>query len=213
MIKLTIDNREIEAENDAVLLQACIDNDIYIPNLCHISSQEKPAASCRLCFVEIQGQKNPVPSCTIRVEAGMVVKTDTEAVRSLQRTALQFLLSTHHVDCAHCPANKKCVLQDMAKFLKVGLKPKHLDPCLKTIEKIESHPFLDYYPNRCVLCGRCIQTCKEKQGQPVLTFAGRGIKTIISFFGEEDPAKSPCKECLACLDVCPVSAITEKEKM
>jgi bidirectional [NiFe] hydrogenase diaphorase subunit len=212
MIKLTVDNKEIEAEEGALLLQVCLDHDIYIPNLCHLKDMKPPAASCRLCFIEIEGKKGPVPSCTIPVEEGMVVRTDTAGVRQLQRTSLQLLLSVHHVDCAHCPANKKCELQHMAKFLKVGLKPKQLDPYLKETEIDSSHPYLDYYPNRCVLCGRCVTVCKANRDQPFLSFAKRGLDTIISFYGEENTSDMPCRECAACVDVCPVSALTMKAK-
>jgi len=131
MPKLWVDGKEIETKQGTTLLQACLDNDIYIPNLCFLESMEDPSASCRMCFVEIEGEKQPMTSCTVKVKDDMVVKTDTPAVRQLQRTALRLLLSVHHVDCKHCPANKKCELQRIAKFLKVGLKPKGLERYLK----------------------------------------------------------------------------------
>ncbi|MBW2033467.1 MAG: (2Fe-2S)-binding protein [Deltaproteobacteria bacterium] len=212
MVKLIIDNKEIEAEEGKNLLQACLDNNIYIPNLCYLHGMDNPPASCRMCFVEIEGEHKPVTSCTVRVKDGMVVKTDTPDIRQLQRTALQLLLSVHDVDCAHCPANKKCELQRIAKFLKVGLKPKRLELLLKEPEIDDEHPLLDYYPNRCVLCGKCIHVCKTKLGQPLLAFARRGFYTTISFYGEKPASdlNSSCKNCLACVEICPVSAITLK---
>jgi predicted molibdopterin-dependent oxidoreductase YjgC len=120
-------------------------------------------------------------------------------------------MSVHHVDCGHCPANKKCELQRIAKFLKVGLKPKHLEPHLKEAEVDESHPFLDYYPNRCVLCGKCIAVCKEKHGRAFLTFAKRGLETVVSSYGEKDGSNLPCGNCLACIAICPVGAIILKD--
>jgi bidirectional [NiFe] hydrogenase diaphorase subunit len=211
MIKLTIDNQEIQAEANATLLQVCLDHDIYIPNLCHLSGVEIPSASCRLCFVEIEGEPAPVTSCTVKVKEGMVVKTDTPAVRHLQRVSLELLLSVHHVDCAHCPANKKCELQKMAKVLKVGLKTKRFDKYLKEPEIDQTHPYLDYYPNRCVLCGRCVAVCKGKHDRPFLTFAKRGLDTVISFYGEENVTNEPCVQCLACIEVCPVSALVQRD--
>ena len=210
MIKLKIDNREIEAPVSAVLLKVCLDHGFYIPNLCYLDGMKEPAASCRLCFVEIEGEDAPVPACTVQVAEGMVVRTDTEAVRQLQRASLQLLLSAHHVDCAHCPANKKCDLQNMAKFLKVGLKPKHLEEHLKDFDIDQSHHCLDYYPNRCVLCGRCVTMCRDIHVQPFLTFSKRGLDTVITFYGGDDLSDTPCKECLACVNVCPVSALLEK---
>ena len=156
MPKLRVDGKEIETKQGTTLLQGCLDNDIYIPNLCFLESMEDPSASCRMCFVEIEGEKQPITSCTVNVKDDMVVKTDTPAVRQLQRTALRLLLSVHHVDCKHCPANKKCELQRIAKFLKVGLKPKGLERYLQETEIDRNHPFINHYPNRCVLCGKCV---------------------------------------------------------
>ena len=209
-IKLTVDGREIKAEEEESLLQACLDNGIYIPNLCHMKGMVRPPASCRLCFVEIEGENRPIPSCTLNVENGMIVKTDTPNVRRLQRSALRLLLSVHRVDCGNCPANKKCELQNLAIFLKVGLKTKNLDNRLKEIDVDESHPCLDYYPNRCVLCGKCVYVCKDKHQKVFLTFAKRGLETVISFYGENEQTPPPCKECHACVDICPVSAILLK---
>lgn len=205
MIKLVVDGGELEVEEGTVLLDACLDHGIYIPNLCHLKGAEEPPASCRLCFVDLQGMGKPVPSCTVRVREGMVVKTDTPEVRALQVSALRLLLSVHDVDCAHCPANRHCALQDMAKFLHVGLKAKGLDNFLKEPRIVEDHPLVDYYPNRCVLCGRCVRTCRSKNGLPVMTFAKRGFDTVISFYGATQSAS--CEDCLACVEVCPVGAL------
>ena len=210
MVTLLVDNIEIEAPEGASLLKACLDNGIYIPNLCYLPDLDHPPASCRLCMDQLEGHAQPVTSCTVRVREGMVVRTDTPVVRRLQRRALQLLLSVHRVDCAHCPANKRCALQRIAAFLKVGLKPKGLEPFLKTPEVDNSHPFLDYYPNRCVLCGRCIYVCRKSQGTSFLTFAKRGVHTIVSFYGENTGEAPPCPDCHACADSCPVGAITLK---
>ena len=77
MPKIRVDGKEIETKQGTTLLQACLDNDIYIPNLCFLESMEDPSASCRMCFVEIEGEKQPITSCTVNVKDDMVVKTDT----------------------------------------------------------------------------------------------------------------------------------------
>lgn len=212
MITIQVDEKEIRAPKGTRLLQACLDHDIYIPNLCYLEGMERPSASCRLCFVEIEGRQGPVPSCTVSVEEGLVVHTGTEEVRQLQRSALQFLLSVHRVDCAHCPANKKCALQDAARFLKVGLRPKHLERHLKEIEIVDEHPAISYYPSRCVLCGRCLHVCENNNEQVLLTFARRGLETIISFFGQENGGWEQCEDCRACIEICPVSALVLKAR-
>jgi NADH dehydrogenase/NADH:ubiquinone oxidoreductase subunit G len=208
MIKILVDHKEIEVQKGTVLLEACLRHGIDVPNLCYLEGMEHPDASCRLCFVEIDGK--PVPACTIRVSAPLVVKTDTAAVRSLQRSALRLLLSVHDVDCAHCPANKKCALQNMAEFLGMGLKPKGLEQYLKEPAVVEDHPLIDYYPNRCVLCGRCVRVCRTKEGRPQMNFARRGFDTWISFYGILEAKEFACDECLACVDICPVGAIALK---
>jgi NADH dehydrogenase/NADH:ubiquinone oxidoreductase subunit G len=212
MVKFLVDDKEIEAAEGTALLQACLDHDIYIPNLCYVKDMESPHTSCRLCFVEIDGQNSPVASCSVKVREGMAVRTDTPAVRRLQQTAFRFLMSMHEIKCKTCPADKKCELRRIAKFLKVGLASKGLERHLKDVETDESHPVFNYYPNRCVLCGRCIYICQKRHGRPLLTFAKRGIDTVISFYGEEDFQNLPGEDCAACLDICPVSAITLKEK-
>jgi NADH dehydrogenase/NADH:ubiquinone oxidoreductase subunit G len=211
VIKLTVDNKEIEAKEGTNLLQVCLENDIYIPNLCYLEDMKQPPASCRLCFVEMDGENKPVASCTLQVKAGMVIRTDSPSVRKLQRAALQLLLSAHHVDCGPCPANKKCDLQHMAKFLKVGLKPRHLEKAITTSEREEDHPCLVFYPDRCVLCGKCVYVCRMRQEKPHLTFAKRGLNTTITFYGETNLATLPCETCNACVEICPVSAITMSE--
>jgi NADH dehydrogenase/NADH:ubiquinone oxidoreductase subunit G len=211
MINILVDDKEIEAIKGTTLLKACLENDIYIPNLCYLQEMEHPHASCRMCFVEIEGEGEPVASCTIPVREGLVVRTDTPFVRRLQRSALRLLLSVHEVDCAHCPANKKCELQNIAKFLKVGLKPKGLDQFLTGPQIEQGHPVLNYYPNRCVLCGKCVFVSQKGPGKPFLTFAKRGFETVISFHGEEDPSRITEETYMTCVEVCPVGAITLKK--
>lgn len=209
-ITLQIDNKKINVAEGSNLLEACLQNDIYIPNLCYLEGMDHPPASCRLCFVEIEGEIHPTPSCAVRVCNAMIVRTDTPHVRRLQKSALQLLLSVHKVDCKNCPANRKCALQDMAKFLKTALKVKHLDLFIKDIEIDQHHPFLDYYPNRCVLCGRCVYVCRHQQNRMELTFAQRGFDTVIGFFGNPQAMPTSCDACRACVAVCPVAALLPK---
>lgn len=210
MVKLIVDNKGIETEGGATVLQACLDNEIYIPNLCYLKEMDNPPGSCRLCFVEIDGHSQPITSCTAKAKEGMVVRTSTEQVRRLQRSALKLLLSVHHVDCQHCPAHRKCELQRIAKFLHVGLKLKGLGQLEREAKAWQDHPCLEYVPNRCVLCGRCVFVCQKENGQALLSFAKRGFNTVISFFGEEDRARAICKECYACAEICPVAALLIK---
>jgi NADH dehydrogenase/NADH:ubiquinone oxidoreductase subunit G len=211
MIALTVDDRQIQVSAGTSLLKACLDNGIYIPHICFLKDEDSAPASCRLCWVEIENQSRPVAACTIRIDRPIRVNTDTPGVRHLQKSALQLLLSVHRVECKHCPANRQCVLQNIARFLNVGLKPGRLPRRLKEPDVDESHPHLNHYPNRCVLCGKCITVCRDNDNRTALTFAGRGFQTVIRSFGRFDNDMPACPDCAACADICPVGALVMKE--
>lgn len=209
MLHITVDDQTLEVAENTTILAACLANDIYIPNLCYLEGVAHPSASCRLCFVEVTGMDRAVTACTIQVAAGMCVQTNTEMVRRLQCSALRLLLSVHHIDCRHCLANRQCELQKIARFLNMGLKAKPLETYLKQLDVDPSHPFIDYYPNRCVLCGKCITACRDRNGLSFMAFARRGFHTIISSYGQEITPES-CADCDVCVSICPVAAIVRK---
>jgi NADH dehydrogenase/NADH:ubiquinone oxidoreductase subunit G len=154
-VGILVDDRELTIKENRSVLQACLENGIYIPNLCSMEDLPHPEASCRLCFVEVAGINHPVTACTIRVSDGMVVKTDTPPVRRLQRRGLRLLLSVHDIDCKNCPANKKCELQHLARFLKTGLKSKDLETFLKEVTMRKMHPRMPPIPGTVpdIFCG------------------------------------------------------------
>ena len=198
-------------EAGANLLAACLANGIYIPHLCYLEEMKPAPASCRLCFVEIEGRGGLVPACTITVEAPLTVNTGSPAVRRLQKAGLRLLLSVHRVDCKNCPANRRCELQRIARFLKVGLNSGKLARRLKEPEIDPSHPCLDYYPNRCVLCGKCVHVCRSLHKGVVLSFVRRGFETAVGCYGHAvSQSIASCLDCRACADVCPVAALLPK---
>ena len=212
MVELFIDQRKISAPDNQTLLSACLENGIFIPNLCFLEDGKLPEASCRLCFVEVEGMPGPVPACTITVSSGLQVRTDTPAVRQLQRSALKLLLSVHLTDCKHCHANRACSLQKIAGFLKVGLKAKPLETIPRPEQVDRSHPFIDHYPHRCVLCGKCVRVCRQYNEVPALTFSGRGFGTAVRHFPANADVLEACIDCRRCVDICPVGALAMREK-
>jgi predicted molibdopterin-dependent oxidoreductase YjgC len=209
MVVLQVDDRKITAQKDRNLLSVCLENGIYIPHLCFMEDDRRPPASCRLCFVEIQGRM--VAACTISICSGLKVRTDTPAVRRLQRSAMRLLLSVHDIDCKHCHANHACELQNIARFLKMSLKPNPLTQIAQPVEVNTSHPCIDHYPHRCVLCGKCLRICRSKHKHPSFSFAGRGIDAVIRHYPLNGDTRQTCQDCRRCIEVCPVGALRMRQ--
>jgi predicted molibdopterin-dependent oxidoreductase YjgC len=162
--------------------------------------------------VEIEGRGGPVPACTVTVETPLTVHTESPAVRRLQKAGLRLLLSVHRVDCKNCPANRRCELQRIVRFLKVGLTSGKLARRLKEPEIDTTHPCLNYYPNRCVLCGKCVHVCRSRHRDVVLSFVRRGFETAVGCYGHAASQSTAfCLDCRACVDVCPVAALMPKQ--
>ena len=209
LVTLTIDGVEVKAEQGANLLWAALDNGFYIPNLCAVREVDPPFASCRLCFVEIEGRNAPVTACTETVSDSMVVRLNTPRVQRLRNTAFELLLSHHHLDCRNCAKNRNCELQNIASRLGLKLRLKRFRPIPRELPVDSSHPLFTYDPNKCVMCGKCVWVCHE-QGTGILDFAFRGIDTMVSTMAGIPLAEAGCNSCLACVTVCPVGALVAK---
>lgn len=210
MITMTIDGRPVTAEENMDLLSVCLEHGVYIPHLCHLPDNPEPGGACRLCLVDVQGAVRPLCACTVIAADGMVVDTGTQRIRALQKSALRLLLSRHHIDCGNCEANRRCGLQNVARFLGVRLRAAP-HPGLVEGDLVDtSHPVFDIRPHRCILCGRCVRLCRQHGRQAQLSFAGRGIDTVVTGFGDAEAAAS-CRECQACIRACPVGALLFKD--
>ncbi len=210
-ISLTIDGKKIRAREGEKVLWVALDNGIYIPNLCALRNALEPPAACRLCFVEVEAKKQPVTACTEIVEHGMVVNTRGSGALRLARTAAELLLSSHPVDCAHCPSNRSCELQKIAAHLGIKLKTKRFRKLLRELPVDSSSPVFVYDPNKCVLCGRCVWICRERLGIGTLGFARRGFDRMVTTFGDEPIAESKCRDCGECIVACPTGALAFKD--
>ncbi len=213
MVKLTIDDREIEARAGEKLLWTALENDIYIPHLCAIKDEKRPNASCRLCFVEIEGVDHPVTACTRKVEEGMVVKTRSPHLDRLVKTGFELLLSDHDLKCAECPANKNCALQTIAKKRGLKLRQKRFKLIERDYEIDDSPAEFAYNRSRCVLCGQCVWADREEAKVGAIGFTQRGVKRAVTTFEEIPLADSICTECHLCVDACPVGALYYKSDL
>lgn len=204
MIELTINGKRIEAKEGSTILQAALNNGIYIPNLCYDKRLE-PYGGCRLCLVEVEGQRKLLAACSTPVENGMIVQTETPKLHKARRTVLELLLIHHPLDCPICDKAGECQLQDLA--FKYG--PSHSRFVGKRHHEPESisAPLVERNPNRCILCGKCVRLCYDHQGVGAINIIGRGFKSKISPAFEET---LDCEFCGQCIDVCPVGALGSK---
>jgi predicted molibdopterin-dependent oxidoreductase YjgC len=199
---VTINGRAVEAEKGETILLVARRNGFRIPTLCHMD-RLIPSGSCRMCSVEVQGLENPVTACNTEAMDGMVIETDTPKVRELRKTMLQFLLVKHPLDCPVCDKGGECDLQDYVYEYGLQKTEYHLDEPAKAYP-IFSTPAIKYHPRRCILCGRCIRTCREVVGREVLDLRGTGFDARVEAVRPER-----CISCGECLAACPVGALTE----
>ncbi|MEO1042041.1 MAG: formate dehydrogenase subunit alpha [Pseudomonadota bacterium] len=209
MVSLEIDGFRVEVEEGASVMRAAATLGISVPKLCATDSL-KSYGSCRLCLVEIDGQRGTPASCTTPVREGMKVSTQTDRLSRLRRGVMELYISDHPLDCLTCSDNGDCELQDMAGV--VGLRDvrygydgeNHLDT-----EKDQSNPYFDFDPSKCIVCSRCVRACDEVQGTLALTVDGRGFDSKIAVAGA-DFFDSECVSCGACVQACPTATLQEK---
>jgi len=209
MIQLKINNIDIVVPENTTILDAAKSKNIKIPTLCyypdlHIQSD------CRICVVEIVGQKGLVTSCSTMVREGMVINTNSPRVLNARKTITELILSNHDASCTACSKNMNCELQSLAN--KLGIDQNRFESVLQFMPEDTSNPALVRNPNRCIKCGRCIDVCKTVQGINVLETMGRGHEMQISPAYGRFLSDQFCTFCGQCASVCPVGAITEKDE-
>jgi formate dehydrogenase major subunit/NADH-quinone oxidoreductase subunit G len=210
-VSLTINGKNTKASEGQNILFAALDNGIYIPNLCAIREKSEPPASCRLCFVEVEGRIEPITACTEPVTEGMVVHTRSKFALRLARTAAELLLSNHPLDCSHCLKSRSCELLKIAKHLGIKVKANRFRKLERNLPIDESLSIFTFDPNKCVLCGKCVWVCQEQLDIGAIGFTRRGFKRIVATYQDALLADSRCSQCGECVKVCPVGALTFKD--
>ena len=209
-VRFVLDGRPIEAAPGKTVLEGALDAGVYIPHLCHSPLLEGYGA-CRLCLVEIEGVRDPVASCTTLIREGMVVRSETDRINALRRRTTELLISEHAGDCLTCRANQRCELQRIASH--VGMPEMRTKRPEEEGELDSSNPFFELDRGKCVLCGLCVRVCHEVRGVGAIEILNRGFDSVVDTFGNGPIVESVCQSCGACVDICPVGALSAKSEV
>ena len=204
MIKLKVNEVEIEIEDGLTVLQACEIAGFEIPRFCY-HEKLSIAGNCRMCLVELEKSPKPIASCAMPASEGMVIKTNTEFVNKSRKGVMEFLLANHPLDCPVCDQGGECDLQDQSMFY--GIDKSRFKENKRDVPDKYMGPLIKTQMTRCIHCTRCIRFATEIAGVPELGAIGRGEDMQISTYLE----KSMESELSAnVIDLCPVGALTSK---
>ena len=218
MITLTIDGRTIQARKGATILEAARHVDIKIPTLCYLKDINAVSV-CRVCVVEVEGEEALKASCVTPVAEGMVVYTQSKAVRRSRRTTVELILSNHPYACPTCVRDKNCELQDLVRELDLDMyHTVYARPDFPFGGAMSANPpdtsgdFLVFDPAKCVLCLRCVAACREKSVN-ALTVKKKSFHAVIGPIGADSLAESNCVMCGQCVDACPTGALVLRDEL
>jgi formate dehydrogenase major subunit len=205
--KIFIDGKEIAFEGEKTVLQIARENGIHIPTLCY-HPKLPPTSNCRVCMVEVEGMRGPQTSCNLMPKDGMKITTDSPAILEDRKTVVNLLLSNGNHDCLACEVNGNCELQNAAYELGIEVPSFIME---KKYPRDNSAAFVMRDPNKCILCGRCIEGCNELVVNQVLGFAERGFNKMVVCDTDVPMGESTCVQCGECVQLCPVGALIDKK--
>ncbi len=201
-VNFVIDGHAVQAAPGTLLINAAKQAGISIPAFCYYDDLSLQAA-CRMCLVEVEKTPKLQVACTLPVAEGMVVHTDSEIVKKARKGTLEFLLTNHPLDCPVCDKGGECELQDMV--FRYGAGESRFREAKIHVDEKQWSPIVFYDAPRCILCYRCVRICGEALGVNALGVGNRGASAeIVPNKGDH----LECDECGACIDICPVGALT-----
>ncbi|MBQ8886026.1 MAG: iron hydrogenase small subunit [Clostridia bacterium] len=206
-VNIKIEGVPFEVEAGLTILEAAKACGFEIPSLCAFNHGECSKGSCRVCLVEATGARGLVASCVYPVAEGMEIKISSPKATAARRTSVELLLSNHNKNCQQCDKNGKCELLHVAKVTGARDDMYVGEQTAVTVDRLT--PSIVRDTSKCVLCGRCVERCKNAHGTGVLGFEKRGFNTIVAPAENRSFANSPCILCGQCVSVCPTGALME----
>ncbi len=218
LITITIDGTALKVVPGTTVLDAARKVNIDIPTLCHHADlcsaalgKKVPAPSnCRMCLVEVEGQRALQASCATEINGPMNIKTSSPAIRHARQDILALMMSEHYGDCAACRRNGNCELQQLCAEYGVDTalfgRPEAPLYAMPDEDNIIQRDM-----NKCVICRRCLRTCELYQGVVALSPEGRGEHTDIATFMDREMMEAWCINCGQCINRCPTGALTERD--
>jgi NADH-quinone oxidoreductase subunit G len=205
-ITFTIDGREVQAPENAMLVDAAKYGDVEIPVFCYEPKLGQPVGACRMCLVEIEGIPKLQTGCSTPVKDGMVVYTESERVKTAQRSVVEFLLINHPLDCPVCDKGGECPLQDITFGWGSGIS-RFIEPKRHFVKPLELSPLVAIDRERCILCYRCVRFSQEVSEDYQLVLLERGAHSYVSTF-DGHPYVAPFSGNI--VELCPVGALTSR---
>ena len=204
MLKLKVNDTEVEVEEGLTVLQACEKAGVEIPRFCY-HEKLSIAGNCRMCLVEMEKSPKPIASCAMPAANGMVIKTNTPNVEKSRKGVMEFLLANHPLDCPVCDQGGECDLQDQSMFY--GIDKSRFKENKRSVPDKNMGPLIKTQMTRCIHCTRCIRFATEIAGVPELGAIGRGEDMQITTYLEQSVQSELSGNVI---DLCPVGALTSK---